>query len=171
MPVDILWLYIRSLQACLWIFRGYIYEAYRHACGYSGYIYEVYRLACGYSVVTNTKFTNMPVDILWLHIRSLQTCLWIFCGYRYTKFTDMNVDILWLRIYEVYRHTCRYFVVTDIRSLHTCLCGYIHEVYRHACGYSVVTDIRSLQTCLWIICGYRYTKFTDIPVDILWLHT
>ena len=67
---------------CLWIFCGYIYE--------------VYRRACGYSMVTYTKFTNMPVDILWLHIRSLQKCLWVFCGY----------------IYEVYRNACGYSVVT-----------------------------------------------------------
>ena len=56
--MDILWLHILSLQACLWIFCGYIYDVYRHACGYS--------------VVTYT-FTDMPVDILWLLIRSLQT--------------------------------------------------------------------------------------------------
>ena len=82
MCVDILWLHTQSLQTCLWIFCGYIYEVYRHACGYS--------------VVTYTKFTGMPVNILWLHIRSLQACLWIFCGY----------------IYEVYRHACEYSVVT-----------------------------------------------------------
>jgi len=94
------------------------------------------------------------VDIMWLHIRSLQVGLWIFCGYIYevyrhargysvvtytkftdclwifcgyiTKFTGMPVDILWL----------------NIRSLQACLwifCGNIYEVYRHACGYSVVT--------------------------------
>jgi uncharacterized protein with PQ loop repeat len=82
MPMDILWLHIRSLQMCLWVFYGYIYEVYKHACRYS--------------VVTYTKFTEMPVGILWLHIRSLQKCLWIFCGY----------------IYEVYRHACGYSVVT-----------------------------------------------------------
>jgi hypothetical protein len=68
-PVDILWLHIRSLQTCLWIFCGYIYEVCRHVCGYS--------------VVTYTKFADIHVDILWLHIRSLQTCLWVFCDYIY----------------------------------------------------------------------------------------
>jgi hypothetical protein len=42
---------------CLWIFCGYIYEVYRHACRYS--------------VVTYTMFTDMPVDMLWLHIRTI----------------------------------------------------------------------------------------------------
>jgi len=69
MPVDILWLHIRSLQTCLWIFCGFIYDAYRHAFEYSVVTqYEVYRHACGYSVVTYTKFTDMTVDIHWLHI-------------------------------------------------------------------------------------------------------
>ena len=114
-------------------------------------------------MVTGTKFTYMPVDIPWLHIRSSQTFLWILCGYRYevyihacvysvvtyTKLTHLPVDILWLQI----------------RSLHTCL-----------------WIIRSLLTRLWIFCGYvtkftymsvdilvTYTKFTDMPVDTPWL--
>jgi len=55
----------------------------------------------------------MPADILWFHIRSLQTA----CGYSvvtYTKFTDC----LWI------------------------FCGYIYEVYSYACEYSVVTHTK-----------------------------
>jgi uncharacterized protein with PQ loop repeat len=117
MLMDILWLHIRSLQTCLWIFCGYIYEVYRNAYGYS--------------VVTYTKFTDIPVDILWLEIYEVSTHACEYSVVTYTKFTDMPMDILWL-------HTW---------SLQTCLwifCGYIHEVYRHAYGYSVVTVIRSI---------------------------
>jgi hypothetical protein len=63
MPMDILWLHTRSLRTYLWIFCGYIYEVYRHACGYS--------------VVAYTKFTDMPMDILWLQLyqASENTCI------------------------------------------------------------------------------------------------
>lgn len=90
MPVDILWL------------RN---EVYRHACGYCGYI---------------TKFTDTPVDILWLHTRSLQTYLWIFCGY----------------IYQVYRHACGHSVVTHTKFT-DCLWifyGYTYTKHLKMCG-------------------------------------
>jgi hypothetical protein len=52
----------------------------------------------------------MPVDILWLHIRSSQACLWIFCGYTYEVYR-LPADILWLHIHEAPDNACRDCVV------------------------------------------------------------